>query len=54
MSTVEVEQWIFFSPSLSLEMKEKDQKRIGSIALLVGVCVYLVLIYVGVWVRLGR
>lgn len=29
----------FFPPSLSLEMKEKDQKRIDSITLLVGVCV---------------
>lgn len=45
---------VFFSPSLSLEMKEQDQKRIDSITLLVGVCVYLVLIYVGVCVQLGR
>lgn len=47
---------VFFSPSLFLEMKEQDQKRIDSITLLVGVCVcvYLVLIYVGVCVQLGR
>lgn len=30
---------VFFSLSLSLEMKEKHQKRIESMALLVGVCV---------------
>lgn len=31
--------FFFFCPSLSLEMKEKDQKRVGSITLLVGGCV---------------
>lgn len=51
MSTVEQ---CFVSPSLSLEMKEKDQRRTGCIALLVGVCVYPALIYVGVCVQLGR